>query len=276
MTPGHLEAQMRYAQLLAASTIIPKHLRNNPANVLLFLALAEAHDIKPAVAFTAFQVIGDTPTAKPEFMRGQITKAGHTLTYVEHSATKCVLHGKRGDNGSEMTVTWTIDKAKVAGLDPTKGTWAKYPEAMLSARATSELGRALFPDCLNGVSYTAEELGAVVDEDGDVLAEAHAQAVEQSVRQHEPAPAGAVKRGPVAPENDPWTGSDPAALAEWREVLAAAVTLEDIEGAAVDMKALIATGQISAADRPALLDEWNARKAEVTAAAAEVPAETAA
>jgi hypothetical protein len=201
---ANLDAQVRYSQLLAESSLIPRHLRGNPANVLLFLALAEAQQVAPAVAFTGFQVIGDTPTMKPEMMRAQIMRHGHTLTYVEQSPTRCEIRGKRADNGSEHVAVWTLDKARTAGLDPSKGTWAKYPEAMLSARATAELARALFADCLNGISYTPEELGAEVDDEGKAV-EAHAKAMEEQLHQP-PVTSGKVeKERPQQPVEDQWT-----------------------------------------------------------------------
>jgi hypothetical protein len=54
-----------------------------------------------------------------------------------------------------------MDDAKRAGLAG-KNNWRSYPRAMLLARATAELCRALFPDVLAGISHTIEELA-----DGD-------------------------------------------------------------------------------------------------------------
>jgi hypothetical protein len=54
-----------------------------------------------------------------------------------------------------------MDDAKRANLAG-KNNWRSYPRAMLLARATAELCRALFPDVLAGISHTIEELA-----DGD-------------------------------------------------------------------------------------------------------------
>jgi len=67
--------------------------------------------------------------------------------------------GKRSDNGDEMSVTWTLEMAERAGL-LNKQNWKKYPEAMLWARAASQLCRMLFADCFAGATYTPEEIGA--------------------------------------------------------------------------------------------------------------------
>lgn len=40
---------------------------------------------------------------------------------------------------------------------------------MLWARCITIIGRTVFPDCLSGISYTPEELGAEVNEDGEII-----------------------------------------------------------------------------------------------------------
>ncbi len=66
--------------------------------------------------------------------------------------------------------SFTIKDADRAGLTQKEGgNWKKYPKAMLRARAISAGCRVICPDALMGVSYTPEELGAEVDEEGNVL-----------------------------------------------------------------------------------------------------------
>lgn len=254
-----LDAQVRYAQLLSESTLIPRHLRGAPANVLLYLALAEAQDVKPAVAFGGFHIIGDTPSMKPEMMRAQIQRHGHVLTYRENSPTRCILHGRRHDNDSEMEVVWDLDKARRAGLDPSKGNWSKYPEAMLSARATAELARALFSDCLNGISYTPEELGGDVEEDGAL---SHRALVREVLSDDRPAERTGRKKksDPTPPPLDEWSTSDPAWLEEWRALLAAAADRDALTQCWTDLQAAVATGQVIAADVESVKGEWITRR----------------
>jgi hypothetical protein len=204
---ANLDQQIRYAQLLSESSLIPRHLRGNPANVLLFLALAEAQQVAPAVAFTGFQVIGDQPTMKPEMMRAQILRHGHSLKYEQWDKTTCTITGTRADNGDTTTVTWTVADAEAAGLKPNAGTWSRYRKAMLSARATGELARALFADCLNGISYTPEELGAEVDDEGAAVA-AHAKAMDEQLMQPPPTWGKVEAVKPSAPVVDAWTAPE--------------------------------------------------------------------
>jgi hypothetical protein len=63
---------------------------------------------------------------------------------------------RRGDT-EWQTVTWTIDRAKDLGLTG-KENWKKQPQAMLLARATSELARLIAADAILGIGYTVEEI----------------------------------------------------------------------------------------------------------------------
>ncbi len=94
------------------------------------------------------------------------------------------------NNGKNFKETWiapggfpvkpTVDDMKRAGAPEwackqgpgrmkKQDSWWNYPQSMLLARATSDCVRAICPEVLMGVSYTAEELGAAVDADGHVL-----------------------------------------------------------------------------------------------------------
>jgi hypothetical protein len=83
------------------------------------------------------------------------------------------------------------------------------------------------------------------------------------VDQQEPADRPA-DRGPAAA--DPWQASDPVAVEEWKQVLAAASDKDSLASAWADLNVLCSTGQVTTPDRIGLVDLWNARKAEVLAA----------
>lgn len=92
-----------------------------------------------------------------ETMNSLIRKAGHSITKDPKSDhTKCILYGKRSDNGDTWVSVFTIDEAKKAGL--VRNVFDKYPAAMLYNRAMSFLARQLFPDVISGAGYTKEEL----------------------------------------------------------------------------------------------------------------------
>src|SRR5699024_8971315 len=64
-------------------------------------------------------------------------------------------------------IRWDEGRARQAGLWTRKGPWQQYPGAMMRARAITEAARMWASDALYGVVYTAEELGAQVDMDGN-------------------------------------------------------------------------------------------------------------
>lgn len=118
--------------------------------------------VPPMQALSHIHVIKGKPTLSAEMMRALIVRAGHRIRIVENTATRCVLQGIRRDDPDHVTeVVWDADRAKRAGLGGDN--YRKFSEAMLLARATTELGRAMFADVLMGASYTPDELGAEVD-----------------------------------------------------------------------------------------------------------------
>lgn len=215
---ANLDAQVRYAELLSKSTLVPKHLRGNAANVLLYLALAEAHDVPVAVAFRGMTVVGDTPAMAPEMMRAQILRKGHKIEVLTDTERECTLRGTRADTGVSYEVSFTWDDATKASLTG-KQTWKQYPKAMLLARATSALGRMGFADCLNGVSYVPEELGAEVDEEGNPVGGPQAtatpdQAPTPTPDDPEKAAVVELKREVVGIRKTAGLGADPKLIAE--------------------------------------------------------------
>lgn len=92
-----------------------------------------------------------------------IRSQGHSITKGSDSdATKCVLHGKRKDNGDTWKVTFSIEDAKKAGLYRENSPWTRYTDDMLYNRALSRLARQLFPDVI-GNCYVEGEIAMLDD-----------------------------------------------------------------------------------------------------------------
>ncbi|MFA4974626.1 MAG: hypothetical protein WC683_18630 [bacterium] len=66
---------------------------------------------------------------------------------------------------------FTLQDAQKAGLNTSDNSdnWRKYPRNMLFARALSNGVKWYCPDVTGGPAYTPDELGAPVDEDGNVV-----------------------------------------------------------------------------------------------------------
>lgn len=255
--------KIRYAQALADSGLLPQQYRRQPANLLYAIEYAEMIGAHPLTAVTGIFVIDGKPSASAGLISALVRRAGHKLR-VTGDATRATAQIIRADD-PEFTfeVTFTIEDAKAAGL-ANKSVWKQYPASMLKARAITQVARDACEDALSGLHYTAEELGAEVNEDGVPLtAEAEHHALVGEVLDSEPAERqGRKKKSDTTPPSvDEWSTSDPSWLAAWREELAKAQTNEDIDALGADLLAAIATGQVVQADIETLKEEGRARRA---------------
>ena len=122
------------------------------ATVALLLALAEGIPLGRVIH--EYHVINGRLSLRSECMLARFQKAGGTIQYIDRGpacVTVCASHPK----GGSLTVSWTMARAREAGLT-SNPTWQKHPTAMLAARATAEAVRAVYPACLSGI-ITEEE-----------------------------------------------------------------------------------------------------------------------
>src|SRR2546429_1423283 len=89
-------------------------------------------------------------------MNAMIRRAGHSIGVKHCDSTKCVIEGKRADNGDTFVAQFTIEDATKAGIS-NRANWKSYAEDMLYARAMSRLARRLFPDII-GTAYVEGEI----------------------------------------------------------------------------------------------------------------------
>jgi hypothetical protein len=163
-----LRTSMDYAQALAQSNLLPAQYRLKPANVLWALEYGKTIGLTPMAAITGVHVIEGKPTASAGLISGLVRRAGHRLR-VRGDETSAVAEIVRCDDPEyTFRAEWTIDRARTAGLAG-KDVWKKYPAAMLKARAVAECARDACEEVLFGLHYTPEELGAEVNEDGEVV-----------------------------------------------------------------------------------------------------------
>jgi len=83
----------------------------------------------------------------------------------------CQVTMRRRDNGFEYSLTFTMADAQRAGLVRADGGWEHYPANMLRWRAVGFCADVVCPDVLGGMKR-ADELGADLTPDGDVIIEA--------------------------------------------------------------------------------------------------------
>lgn len=96
-------------------------------------------------------------------MNMMILKAGHMIEEIENVEGRVTLKGTRKDNGNSMTVTYTLELAKRAGLSHDMygkpklwSSWFKNMDDMLWKTCLSKLARRLFADVI-GNAYEPSE-----------------------------------------------------------------------------------------------------------------------
>lgn len=154
----------KLATRVADTDFVPKALRGKPEAVLACMLAGHEAGISPMQALSKIHVVDGRPAMAAELMRALVLRAGHEVWIEESSSTRVIVAGQRSGSERVSRVAWTMDDAKRANLSG-KNNWRAYPRAMLLARATAELCRALFPDVLAGISHTIEEIADGVDVD---------------------------------------------------------------------------------------------------------------
>ena len=136
--------------------------------------------LKPGAALRSIAVINNTPALSAITLRAILLNAGHEIWVLPDSnSARAIVRARRLGSEDVQQSTWTLDRAKLAGLYPgqERGQWRKNPGAMLVARATAEAARYVAADAILGIPYTVEEL---IDE---------IEGAERAARPRWPAPA---------------------------------------------------------------------------------------
>jgi hypothetical protein len=204
--PQVLSAQMDYARALAESNLLPKQYFKQPANLLWAISYGQTLGVDPMTAVQSIHVINGKPTASADLIAGLVRRAGHKLR-ITGDDRKAVAQIIRADDPDfTFEVVWTIERAHAAKLT-NKDTWKQFPAAMLKARAITEVARAACSEILQGTIYTPEELGAVVDQDGNPV-DAPVQPLRSVL--HEDTQSGMVRVGNVVIDRESFQPYAPA------------------------------------------------------------------
>lgn len=168
------------AQKIAGTDFVPVAMKGKPEAVLAAMLTGNELGLPLMQSLAKIHVVNGRPGLAAEVMRSLVLAAGHEIWIEEKSRTSVTVGGKRAGSSREQRVTWTIEDANSAKL-ANKDVWKSYPRAMLTARATAELCRDLFPDVIGGL-YSVEELEDGFDPTLPEEDAAPAGPVEQAVR----------------------------------------------------------------------------------------------
>ena len=149
--------RLQHAQAVAQSTLIPDGYRNQPANVLWAMDLADALGVPFPQVMQTMAVMRGRMTMSADLMAAVVRRAGHKLRIREQGMSVTAALIRQDDPDYEFTATWDEAKARQAGLWGQRGPWSLYPAQMLRSRAITEVCRQGASDALAGTIYTPEE-----------------------------------------------------------------------------------------------------------------------
>ena len=158
----------RAAKAMAASGFFADTKQASQA-IVKILAAREI-GLGPFAGMTGVNIIQGKPAFGANIMAACVKKSGrYNYRVTEMSDKICMIEFMERLDGKWTTIgesKFTIEDARKAGTKNLD----KFPRNMLFARAMSNGVRWYCPDVMNGsVVYTPEELGADVDEDGNVV-----------------------------------------------------------------------------------------------------------
>ena len=157
-TFGILADAVRLAEVICDTELVPVSLRRRPDAVVAVVLAGHELGLGPMQSLQTIDLIQGRPSLSPEGMRALVLSRGHGLI-IEAGDEAATVHCHRLEWPPDRwsSFTFTLEDAKRANLLG-KDNWRQYPRAMLTARATAEACRAVWPDVIAGLSYTAEEL----------------------------------------------------------------------------------------------------------------------
>ena len=124
----------------------------------------------PIASMTGVHIVQGKPTIGANLLGAAIKGSGrYNYRVVELTNERAEI--AFFEHGEEIgRSVFTMQDAQQAGLAGKGGSWKMYPRNMLFSRAISNGARWYCPDVFSGVTpYTPEEMGAEVDEQGEVI-----------------------------------------------------------------------------------------------------------
>ncbi|NWO15738.1 MAG: hypothetical protein HLX46_02590 [Corynebacterium sp.] len=151
-----MSAAHKLATVLCNTAMVPATFRGKPDDAAAAILYGAEVGLKPQQALQQVFVVHGQPAIYARTMAALLKAKGYKFSTVESTDESVTVEGV-SPRGEHESSTWTIQRAKTAGYTSNK----KYqtdPQAMLYAKAISEVARKLAPDVLLGIKYTAEDL----------------------------------------------------------------------------------------------------------------------
>ena len=159
--PTSLTEAIQFSDLLASSSMVPKAYQGKPQDILVAVQWGYEMGLAPMQALQNISVINGKPSVFGDAAMA-LVQASPVCEDVEeffenegstNPVAVCVAKRK---GRKPVTVKFSVEDAKRAGLWGKQGPWSAYPKRMMQMRARGFALRDAFPDVLKGM-ITAEE-----------------------------------------------------------------------------------------------------------------------
>jgi hypothetical protein len=159
--PVTLDEAMRFSDMLAKSQMVPKAYQGKPEDVLVAVQWGRELGLAPLQALQNIACINGKPSVYGDAAMALVQASSVCENIEEYFEAEgspnpvavCVAH-RRGR--TPVTVKFSVEDAKRAGLWGKTGPWQAYPKRMMQMRARGFALRDAFPDVLKGL-ITVEE-----------------------------------------------------------------------------------------------------------------------
>lgn len=173
IVPTSIEEVFRLATAIAKSGMAPRDMSTAEKLTVAILHGLEI-GIPPMMAINKIAVVNGRPTLWGDAVPALLLSKGFKLRETHYDAgdarfASCTVIRPNGEN---ITRTFSVEDAKLAGLWGKQGPWKQYPDRMLQMRARGLAARDGAADVLSGI-YLAEEMQDVTpepDPSSDLLA----------------------------------------------------------------------------------------------------------
>lgn len=156
MTPTNFDEAWRYAQIMAASDLVPKDYKGKPENCLVGIQLGAEVGLPPMQAIQNIAVINGRPSVWGDAQLAICLPFLSEFSEVFDELTKRAQCTAVRD-GRRVVQSFSKEDAQKANLWNKSGPWTNYPKRMLQMRARGFCLRDICPDKLKGIAQAEEQ-----------------------------------------------------------------------------------------------------------------------
>jgi hypothetical protein len=159
--PATVTEAIQFSEMLANSNMVPKQYMGKPQDIMVCIQWGMEMGLAPMQALQNIAVINGKPSVYGDAMMA-LVQASPMCDGVEESiedegtsnpVAVCVARRK---GRAPVTVRFSVEDAKRAGLWGKQGPWQAYPKRMLQMRARGFALRDAYPDVLKGLISVEE------------------------------------------------------------------------------------------------------------------------